>query len=232
MLETKKDHIVRKHNHLVNSVREKAYSPIELKLIAKVISLVHKDDTNLETKKIYLRDLEFISSDTKNHKYYKKVFETLSDTSIYLPCGGKVKWFSYINFHNGYIEYSFDNRLINYIVQLNANNRQYYLSNVLSLNSRYSIHIYELLNQLRDKRGREIFIDDFREILNIPESYNITNIQNKVLELAKVELSEKTDLSFEYNLIKECRKITKIKFAIKGSLHSRSQINKNTRKII
>jgi plasmid replication initiation protein len=231
MLE-QKDYIVRKHNHLVNSSREKAYTTAELKLIAKVISLVGPDDTNLETKKLYLRDLEFISDDTKNHYFYKNIFETLSDTNVYLPCGGKVKWFSYINVNDGYIKYSFDTRLIDYIVQLNANNRQYYLSNVLSLNSRYSIHIYELLNQMRDKRGREIFINNFRDILNIPESYNITNIQNKVLELAKAELSSKTDISFEYSLIKECRKITKIKFAIKGSLHSRSQVNKNTRKII
>lgn len=223
----KKDYVVRKHNHLVNSSREKAYTPVELKLIAKVISLVGPDDTNLEPNKLYLRDLEFINDGTKNHNYYKKIFEILSDTNIYLPCGGKVKWFSYINVKDGFIEYSFDTRLIDYIVQLKSNNRQYYLSNILALNSRYSIHIYELLNQMRDKKGRDIFIEDLIRILNIPDSYNITNIAKKVLDVAKEELAEKTDLSFEYNFIKTGRKTTKVKFSIKGYLHSRSQINKN-----
>lgn len=223
----KKDYIVRKHNNLVNSSREKAYSPLELKLIAKVISLVTPDYTNLVTERIYLRDLEFISDNSKNHSFYKKTFEELSDTNIYLPCGGKVKWFSYINVHDGFIEYAFDTRLKDYIVQLNSNNRQYYLSNVLALNSRYSIHIYELLNQMRDKKGREIFIDDLINILNIPASYNISNIAKKVLDTAKEELENKTNLSFEYSFIKQGRKISKVKFSIKGSLHSRSQINKN-----
>lgn len=226
----KKDYIVRKHNHLVNSSREKAYSPLELKLIAKVISRVTPSCTNLVTDKIYLRDLEFISNETKNHVYYKKIFEVLSDTNVYLPCGGKVKWFSYLNIHDGFIEYAFDERLKDYIVQLNSNNRQYYLSNILALNSRYSIHIYELLNQMRDKKGREIFIEDLIKILNIPDSYNITNIAKKVLDIAKEELESKTDLSFEYSFVKQGRKVSKIKFSIKGSLYSRSQIKE--RKIL
>ncbi|PPK57331.1 replication initiator protein [Malaciobacter marinus] len=226
----KKDYIVRKHNHLVNSSREKAYSPLELKLIAKVISLVTPDYKNLLTERIYLRDLEFISNETKNHNYYKKIFEILSDTNFFLPCGGKVKWFSYLNIHDGFIEYAFNESLKDYIVQLNSNNRQYYLSNILALNSRYSIHIYELLNQMRDKKGREVFIEDLIKVLNIPASYNITNIAKKVLDTAKEELEEKTDLSFEYSFIKQGRKISKVKFAIKGSLHSRSQIKE--RKIL
>lgn len=223
-----KDYIVRKHNHLVNSVREKTYSPLELKLIAKVISLVSKDDTNLESNQLFLRDLEFISDTTTNHMYYKKVFEVLFDTNIYLPCGGKTKWFSYLKVEDGYIEYAFDTRLKDYLISLNSNNRQYYLSNVLSLESSYSIHIYELLNQMRDKKGRNIFIKDFRSVLSIPDSYNITNIKKRILDKAKIELSEKTDLSFEYTFVKKSRAVTAIKFSIKGSLHSRSQLKKHS----
>lgn len=175
-----KDYKVRKHNYLVNAKAKKIFSVNELKLVAKTISLLTPKDTNLKTKTIHIKNLDFIGQNDKNHTYFKNLFEGLLSKPFQIPNGkGWVNWFSYLNYENGFIEYAFDERLKNYLLEVKGNSKDYYLSNVLNLNSAYSIRVYELLNQMRDKGGRTIFIDEFKELLNIPDSYNIDKVKKE-----------------------------------------------------
>ena len=59
---------------------------------------------------------------------------------------------------------------------------------LVNLNSKYSKTLYRLLKQWETTRHRAFKINEFRELLNIPVSYKIVNIDKRVLDVVKEEL--------------------------------------------
>jgi hypothetical protein len=69
-----------------------------------------------------------------------------------------------------------------------------------------------------NKTEKLISLKELREILEIPRSYqygNSSGIKKRILEKAKKELEEHTDIIFEYEEIKTGRKVTHLKFIIR-----------------
>jgi len=93
----------------------------------------------------------------------------------------------------------------------------YKLVNILSLKSKYSIRLYEILKSNLYKKCIEIEIEELKKMLYANEkSYNVyQNVKNKVIIQAQKELKNKTDISFDFTEIKTGRKVTSIKFYIK-----------------
>ncbi|QOK29908.1 replication initiation protein (plasmid) [Cytobacillus oceanisediminis] len=79
---------------------------------------------------------------------------------------------------------------------------KYRLYNVLRLSSEYSWRIYELLKEYEWKRERIIRVDELRKLLSIPDDkMRLMKVFRKtVLEKAKAELKEKTDIEFKYEV--------------------------------
>lgn len=87
------------------------------------------------------------------------------------------------------------------------------LEEFTSLRSSYSKTVYRLLKQFR-KTGYAIYtIDDFRELMCIPDSYKMSDINKRVLVPVQKEL-EKVFKNLEINKISKCkgRTITHIEF--------------------
>lgn len=211
----KKEHDVRKHNSLINLRTKHKYNVNELKFICKQISMIRPDYKNFEDEVIHIQDLGFSSKEIGNYKYIRKFFEDLYSKSFYLPgtnrlCG----WFSSLEYKDGYIYYSMDEKLIPFLLDVQNNFTQYHVSNVLKLRSSYSIRIYELLKQLEDKGNRTFIIEDLRSLLDIPEKYKNGHIKSDILDKAKKDLQKNTDLSFTYEFIKQGRSFNSIKFKI------------------
>mgnify|MGYP003496631828 FL=1 len=210
------DYKVVKHNFLTNAKSTYKYTLNELKLISHLIANILPSDTNLEIKKVSIRELNFIVTDSNNYSKIGKELEKLKIKIIKLPNGYEVNWFSCLKYENGFIEYSFDTRLKEFLLNINSNFTSYYLTNVLNLKSAYSIRIFELLFQLKDKGYRTIFLNDLRECLGIPISYSNKDIRRLIQNVQK-DLQLHTTIQFEFKIVKKGRIFHKVEFIIKNN---------------
>ena len=210
------DYKVVKHNFLINAKSTYKYTLNELKLISHLIANILPSDTNLEIKKVSIRELNFIVTDSNNYSKIGKELEKLKIKIIKLPNGYEVNWFSCLKYENGFIEYSFDTRLKEFLLNINSNFTSYYLTNVLNLKSAYSIRIFELLFQLKDKGYRTIFLNDLRECLGVPDSYSNKDIRRLIQNVQK-DLQLHTTIQFEFKIVKKGRIFHKVEFIIKNN---------------
>lgn len=89
-------------------------------------------------------------------------------------------------------------------------------SNLIQLKSTYSTQLYELLKQYQNIGERKIELSELKTRLSILENeYKLyAHFKSRVIIPAQKELKEKTDISFDFEEIKEGRKVNTIKFLI------------------
>lgn len=93
----------------------------------------------------------------------------------------------------------------------------YLLSQTASLNSPYSVRLYELLTQWRRAKKIPTFeIQTLKDQLGVePEDYKrMYDFKKRVLDAAKKEISKKTDLSVTYEQVKRGKEIVGFDFVI------------------
>ncbi len=85
------------------------------------------------------------------------------------------------------------------------------LEEFINLKSSYAKECYRRLKAFRNTGFWEVSIEEFRYLLDVPESYLMHNIDKRVLKPIKKELS---DIFFNFNIkkIKKGRKIAKLRF--------------------
>jgi len=118
---------------------------------------------------------------------------------------------------SGMVELTFSSYLKPYMLKLNTMFTQYKLANILSMKSKYSPRIYELLkcNEFKKQGYIEIEIEDLRKLLkaeNVYPKYN--DFKRYIIERTQKELKKISDINFEFEEIKTGRKVTSLKFYI------------------
>lgn len=90
-----------------------------------------------------------------------------------------------------------------------------------ALSKKYTKRLYEILKSNENMAHgvwpsgmNYIPIEQFKELLYIPESYKPANIKKRVLLPAQVEIEEKTDIKFSYREIKEGKGVIGYQFKI------------------
>lgn len=211
--EQKIDYTVVKHNSLINIKSKEPYTVNQIKLICHLISHIKPTDTNFETKEVPIISLGFSSIESKNYDVVKD-FIRLLEMPFRLPGDwGFVNWFSYMKYKDGIIEYAFDERLKPYLLELKDNFTSYQLSNVLNLQGKYAIQLYELLAQYKVIGSRVIDIQELRELLHFPCTYENKTIIMLIKD-AQEHIKNKTDINFTFKQIKKVRTIVSLDFAI------------------
>lgn len=95
---------------------------------------------------------------------------------------------------------------------------QYLLNQTASLNSVYSVRLYELLVQWKSSGKTPLFVlANFREQLGLSENdyERMFDFKKRVLDLAVNEINEKTDLTVSYTQEKKGRIVAGFKFTVK-----------------
>jgi len=119
---------------------------------------------------------------------------------------------------NGIVELKLQKEAVGYFVDLKKYNyTRLELEVLLSLTSVYSQRLYEKLSQRRKLGSWGPSLDELRMLLALdtkPAYKEYSNIVIKVLEPARKELAEKTDIRFTYTPIKGGRKVVGIEFSI------------------
>lgn len=194
-------------------------NPIESKLILSIIGLIREEDEDFKTYTIPLNNFSFLT-DNKNHSKLKSSCKAIMKKPIEILENDEweiFNWFSYIKYSKkeNAILCRFDKALKPYLINLSGHFKSYKLKNILHLRSEYSIRIYELLKQYEKIGNRKFTINELKDILQLPKSYDsYGQLKRNVLEQAKKELEEHTDIIFEYEVIKPSRKVEGVEFFI------------------
>ena len=148
----------------------------------------------------------------------KKVFEIQEGNTLL-----QVAWLSSARYEkgSGMVTVKFSPDLKPYMLQLKEKFTQYQLANILTMKSKYSPRIYEILkcNEFKKQGYIVIAVDELKKMLGITEkSYDLySNFKIKIINQAQKELKEKTDIRFDFEEIKTGRKVTSIKFSIRSN---------------
>lgn len=107
-----------------------------------------------------------------------------------------------------------------YLLQLRDMFTSFELSNILNLKSKYSIRIYQLMKSHSYRKELIITLDDLKYRLSLDDkkqkSYRLfSNVSERVLKPAMREINDKTDITIDYEAIKQGRKIYALRFKIK-----------------
>ena len=86
--------------------------------------------------------------------------------------------------------------------------------------------MYELLNQYKVIGKRTIEIEELKALLNIHDSYKNNDI-SRLIKSIKKELTSKSDLTFDFEVIKESRQFKSFEFTIKYNKKENQEPNKS-----
>jgi plasmid replication initiation protein len=223
-LEVKKADVIVKARYKLN--------PLSLKFITTLIAGIRRGDSVDEEYVFKVKDFKELTGLKRKDLYWavKEAVRELLEKPLSIPTPEgfiMCNWISgghYVE-EAGEVRFMIYPKLRPYLLEAQKKFLKYRLENILSLRSSYSIRLYEILkdwlemySRYGNKAERLISLKELREMLEIPKSYqygNSSGIKKRILEKAKKELEEHTDIIFEYEEIKTGRKVTHLKFIIR-----------------
>lgn len=231
------NYIVKKSNYFImNSSYDLSLE--EQKLILTLASMVQPEDEGFKTYKFRIADFIELLGVENQSKYtetpkitkelMKKVFEIEEDDTII-----QTAWLSSATYKKGtgMVELEFSPRLKPYMLQLNTLFTQYKLANILSMKSKYSPRIYEILkcNEFKKQGYIEIDINEIRKLLRCDVIYPLyADFKRRVLAQAQKELKKMSDISFEFEELKTGRTVTSLKFYIYSNKYKENKKSKGS----
>ena len=201
------------------------FSESALKLGAYLIANLKKDKVIYKINiKNYLKKFDKKIGD---YNYLYNVTKELSQKQFEIKDRFNERFaiFNFISsatYADGMLEVEFSQKLLAYLLEIKEKYLKYDIKHIMSLSSKYSIRLYKILKDAYEKNSRynhkaelKLSIQELREILEIPRSYRFNDIKRQILNKAKAELAEHTDILFDYEEIKTGRKVTHLHFYIR-----------------
>ena len=222
-MSSKENYLVSKSNDLIEA--KYRLSVQEQRLLAIMISDIKPDDKDFKKYQYKISDiLEWINIEDKG--FYKKLREitrrllsrtlTIKQDNVLF----QTNWLAGAKYYfkEGVIELTFHPDLKPYLLQLQKCFTQYALRNVLELKSKYAFRLYELLKQYQSIGKRKFSVSELRDLLGVEqgELKLWVHFKTRVLEIAKREINQKTDLEINYKTEKVGRRIEYIIFSIQA----------------
>jgi len=219
MKKTNSNSLVVKGNDLI--ISRYNLSLAEQRLILQVASMINANDEDFKDYYVSISDyLDLVESNSNNYYQVKKFTEELLKKPLHIPLQNgnflACNWFSSIVYlsEKGVIVCRFDPHLKPYLLQLKNRFTAYRLENVLKLKSKYSIRLYEILKRYENIRETSMSLDNFRKYLAIPDTYLYNNIKEQILKPAQKEFKTFTDIMFDFQEVKEFRRVVALNFTI------------------
>ena len=224
-----KGNLVVKTNQL-NSALQNLSLP-EIRIVQLAIVDARETNTGLSTDKPLridaLRYAEMFETTRQNgYKRMKEAEETLFNRRFsYLDDEGKViksRWIQQVRYldDEGAIELVFTLAVVNSISRIDGAEdffTSYLLEQTSSMDSIYSVRLYELLVQWKAAKKTPVFeLGKFRDQLGVEvsEYKAMCDFKKRVLEVAINEINEKSDIKINYEQVKKGRSIAGFKFKV------------------
>ena len=222
--DTKNRELIVQHNRLVES--RYRVSLQEKRIILWLLSQIKSTDNDFTKHRISIKDFCTIVGVNSNNMYaeLQKVTKRLIGRVLTIRDSSKgltlqVAWLSVAAYweNEGVIDLKIASDLRPYLLELKKEFTVIKITDVMALSSVYAIRVYELLKQYETIGDREFLLEDLRLQCGVSENKykRFNDLKKDVLERAKREINEKTDILIDYEEIKTSRKITSIQFTIK-----------------
>ena len=209
-IQNNKNNISKKANELVKAKGE--LSLTAQKMLSMLLGMIRTDDTEFQRYALNIREYKSeIETKSKKSKfdYIDNARELMSnpfviDNQMFNWCS-KVDWGSV----KGYIIFDIHKDLKPYLLQLKEGNfLQYNITNIMKLKGKYSPRLYEYFKMQwkqhkyyhpnAEKFTFEIKIAWLRDFLKISKGYRYDNIKTRIIEKAKKDFKQYTDIQFTY----------------------------------
>ncbi|WP_193050953.1 replication initiation protein [Pseudoalteromonas undina] len=162
---------------MCNKLKEKDTDELKIPFV----ELKHLSSYEQTEKKRFINDLKRIYDKVLNLTYTE--YSGLSFKKFVLFTAYEV------NADDEYLTISVNDKLKNILNELTGDFTKFELEELTHIKSTYSKNMYRLLKQYRHTGYYKIHIDDFRERLDVPKSYRMTNVNTSVLKPIIKELS-------------------------------------------
>jgi len=240
-----KDQKVVQSNDLVTSIAK--MDKVPLKIFELAVSCINTDNPPSDNT-VYLSKSTIFSffdvSSSNKHTRFKNALTTLHKQSIFeiKEENEKGKWKYKIispmessewNDYNDTVEIKFTNSIMPYLIELKTNFTQYLITDIMELNSKYSIILYKWFSmnynqydtykgtgnrsegQLEKLKNPYIDIEELRRMTDTSKEYSrMYDFEKNVLQAATEEINEHTHFTINYEKVKKGRSVVGIKFYI------------------
>jgi plasmid replication initiation protein len=188
-------------------------SACQLDILFMLLSMLEKNDPVEKEYLISALDIEFITNKSWNYQQLRKATEDFGSRMFEIENEKTLTqlWlFRRITYYKGTGSFGV---MINpdarqYFFELKTNFTYLQLKSVLNCNSKYAKRLYAIACQYRNMKFSPMPLDEFKKMLGLidkkgKDTYeNATKLKTNVLDIAKKQINENTDVRFDYKLTK------------------------------
>lgn len=227
-----KNYWVAKSNELINAKYKLSLE--EQKIILVLASTIQPEDDELKAYNFRIESFMKLLGVNNARKYTEvpKITKKLMSKVLEVKKDNKITQFHWLSFAEyekgtGCVTLKFTPELKPYLLRLKKLYTSYRLQNILTLTSKYSLRIYEILKSHEYKKEICLSVNELKYKFEIQDEYQRYNDFKKyVILAAQKEINEKTDIKFDFEEIKKGRKIVEIKFLIQSNSKNQKSLIK------
>ena len=225
--------LVVQHNALVNARFD--LTTVEMRLFMAMLARINRADTEFREFQVPLREITALSGRRLSGKDYLEVESMCSQlvtrvlhierpgveprtrgnrSRRHAPDFDKIPLMAYAKYRGeeGVLLVRFNDEVMPYLLQLQRNFTKVQLVQLLKIKSPHSYRIYWLLKEYSAFGTRTLGVEELKAMLSLEGQYKqFPLFRMRVLDRARDEMMH-TDLPFDYELIREGKAVTKIKF--------------------
>ena len=232
------------HNSLITSIAKMDKTP--LKMFELAVSCINTEEPPKDNA-VYLSKEELFSffkvSDNDKHSRFKQAVAKMQEQAFFEIKEEKNKGFKFRRIlpiptvewtdYDDKVMIRFNQDIMPYLIELKQNFTKYALSEIMELNSKYSIILYKWLSmnynqyehysnkggrraeQVENYRNPSISVKELRTITDTVNAYKeFWNFENRVLKKPLEEINAHTSFNVTYEKVKKGRSIDSIVFHI------------------
>nr|WP_012660672.1 replication initiation protein [Pedobacter sp. BG5]ACM47724.1 putative replication protein [Pedobacter sp. BG5] len=211
--DTGSDKLIIQHNAITSGRYD--FSACELDIMFMILANLNPGE---DTYSIHISDIEDITSRAWNYQQLKEATELMLSRVYQIETAEaftQLVLFQYFDYMKGTgtVKVRLTEKAVPYFFDLKSNFTSLQLKAILSCTSKYAKRIYALACQYRVMGTKRFTIDEFKEMLYLkdpkgkaPEQFErISSLKKDVLDVAKKQINEHTDIHFDYELKKRGR---------------------------
>ncbi|MGL5635124.1 MAG: replication initiation protein [Sarcina sp.] len=196
-----------------------SFTEQEIQVLGIMLSSIDKDNVQIEVNLL----VDFFEKQLNlSLESLIKLIKSIADKNIEVEKRSLnetflVSIFSYIAYdcRKGIIKFKFNEFIDGFYLKLKFIYDKYRENNIEFMKGKYSWQTYEMLKTLEKNKKYYASIGYLKNLFNIKDQYKLyADFKRKVILLTQSEINEKTNLKFEFEEVKEQKKIIGINFYI------------------
>lgn len=219
-----RNNLVVKSNELIRNVRY-SLSEQEQKIIIFLISQIGKDDKELNTIKLRLRDyceIAGIEYSGGSISHLKDTIKNIADKSWWIQDDedkeNLFRWIDTASLDGETAEVILSQSLKPFVLQLKENFTKYEMIEVLGLRGKYTIRLYELFRSYLWLGRWRVKVNDLRDLIQCDKYKAFKEFNRNILKYSIDEINKYSGLEVSYLTIKKGRYIEEIEFSIEEKI--------------